>query len=96
MSFFQGLNLSGGRVRAKLDLYNYATNANLKNQASVNTSKFAKQVDLSNLTNISYLKSERDKLHIDRLVPISVDLIKLTDVPKVVWVIRGTMPKSFK
>ena len=35
----------GGRVQVELDLYNYATKANLKNRTGVDTSKFAKKVD---------------------------------------------------
>ena len=45
-----------GRVKVELDLPNYATKADLKNAASVNTSTFAKKVDLASL------KSELDKL----------------------------------
>ena len=37
------------RVKVELDLSNYATKADLKNAAGINTSKFAKKVDLANL-----------------------------------------------
>ena len=33
----------GGRVRVELDLFNYATKANLKNATGVDTSDFAKK-----------------------------------------------------
>ena len=42
-------------------MYNYATKADLKNATGIDTSKFAKKVDLSNL------KSDLDKLDIDKL-----------------------------
>ena len=40
---------SGGRVKVKLDLSNYTTKADLKNATSVDTTKFAKKVDLADL-----------------------------------------------
>ena len=66
----------GGRVKAELDLSNYATKTDLKTATSVDTSKFAKKVDLANL------KSDVDKLDVDVLVPVPVDLSKLSDVVK--------------
>ena len=55
------LKSSGGKVKVELDLSNYATKADLKNATGVDTSKFAKKVDLSNLI------SNVDKLEIDKL-----------------------------
>ena len=88
----------GGRVKAELDLSNYTTKPDLKNAAGVDTSKFAKKVDLANLrfyvdkldihklknvlTDSSNLESKVDKLDVDKLVPVSVDLSKLSDVVK--------------
>ena len=41
---------SGGRVKVELDLSNYATITELKkNTTGLDTSKFAKKVDLANL-----------------------------------------------
>ena len=34
------------------------------------------------VTNLSNLKSKEDKLDVDRLLPVPVDLSKLSDVPK--------------
>ena len=51
----------GSNVKVELYLYNYATKADLKNAAGVDTSDFAKKVALANL------KSDVDKLDIDRL-----------------------------
>ena len=40
---------SGGKVKIELDLFNYATKANLENATGVDTSKFFEKVDLANL-----------------------------------------------
>ena len=55
---------------------NHATKADIKNISHVDTSSFALKTHLSNL------KSEVDKLDIDKLVPAPVDLSKLSDVVK--------------
>ena len=39
----------GGRVKVELGLSNYATKVDLQNSTCVDTSKFAKKVDLRNL-----------------------------------------------
>ena len=53
---------------------NYATKTDLKNLTHVDTSIFAFE------TNLAYLKTEVDKLDIDKLAPVHVDLSKLSDV----------------
>ena len=96
--YFPELKSLGGRVKAELDLSNYATKADLKNAAGVDTSQFAKKVDLANLksnvdklkidklknvpNNLTNLKSQVDKLYGNKLVPVSVYLSKLSDVVK--------------
>ena len=50
-----------GKVKVELDLSNYGTKTDLKNAAAVDTSSFAKKVDLANL------KTDVDKLDIDKL-----------------------------
>ena len=57
----------------KLIFSNYATKADIKNISHVDTSGFALKVNLANL------KSEVNKLDIDKLVPVPVDLSKLND-----------------
>ena len=64
----------GDSVKVKIDLSNYATKTDIKNISHVDTSSFALK------TNIASLKTEVDKLGIDKLVPIPVDLSKLSDV----------------
>ena len=61
----------GANVKVELDLSNYATKADLKNATGVDTSKFAKKVDLANL------KSDVDKLDIDELKNIPSGLSNL-------------------
>ena len=48
-------------MKAELDLSNYATKTDLKNATGIDTSTFAKKVDLASL------KSNIDKLDIDKL-----------------------------
>ena len=66
----------GGNINVKVDLSNYATKADLKNVTQVDTSSFALKTNLANL------KTEVDKLDIDKLAPVPVDLSKLSDVVK--------------
>ena len=66
----------GGNIKVKVDLSNYATKTDLKNVTHVDTSSFALK------TNLARLKTEVYKLGIDKLVPVPVDLRKLSDVVK--------------
>ena len=66
----------GGNIKVKVDLSNYATKTDIKNISHVDTSSFALK------TNLSSLKTEVDKLDIDKLAPVPVDLSKLSDVVK--------------
>ena len=66
----------GGNINVKIDLSNYATKTDLKNVTHVYTSGFALK------TNLAHLKTEFDKLDIDKLAPVPVDLSKLSDVVK--------------
>ena len=66
----------GGDINIKVDLSNYATKADIKNISHDDTSSFVLKTNLANL------KTEVDKLDIDKLVPVPVDLSKLNDVVK--------------
>ena len=57
-----------------MDLSNYATKADIKNISHIDTSSFALKANLANL------KTKVDKLEIDKLVHVPVDLSKLSDV----------------
>ena len=59
----------GGEINVKVDLSNYATKTDLKRSFALKS-------------NLASLKTEVDKLDIDRLVLIPVDLSKLSDAVK--------------
>ena len=96
--YFPEPTSSGGRVEVELDLSNCGTKVELKNATGVDTSRFARSGDLTNLksdidelhidklrnvpTNLRNLKSKTDQLDANELVPVSVDLSKLSDVLK--------------
>ena len=64
----------GGDMNVKINLSNYATKTDLKNVTHVDVSSFALK------SNLASLKTEVDKLDIGKLVPVPVDLSKLSDV----------------
>ena len=66
----------GGDISVKVDLSNYATKADIKNISHVDTSRFVLK------TNLADLKTEVDKLDIDKLKSVPVELSKLSDVAK--------------
>ena len=63
-------------IKVKIDLSNYATKEDIKNITHVDTSSFALK------TNLSSVKTEIDKLDINKLVPVPTDLGKLSNVVK--------------
>ena len=65
-----------GDINVKGDLSNYATKADITNISHVDTSSFALKTKLANL------KTEVDKLDIDKLVPVPSDLSKSSNVVK--------------
>ena len=66
----------GGNINVKVDLSNYATKTDLENVTHVDTASFAIKTNLANL------KTEVDKLDIDKLAPVPVDLSKLSGIVK--------------
>ena len=66
----------GEDISVTVDLSNYAAKADLKNVTHVDISSFSLRKNLANL------KTEVDKLDIDKLVPVPADLIKLSNVVK--------------
>ena len=81
----------GGDISVKVDLSSYATKADIKNISHVDTSSFALKTDLASLKtevdklDIDKLKSILNNLNnlknkVDKLVSVSVDLIKLSNV----------------
>ena len=65
-----------GSINGKVDLSNNATKTDLTNVTHVDTSIFALK------TNLVSLKTEVDKLNIDKLAPVPVDLSKLSNAGK--------------
>ena len=66
----------GRDINVKVDLSYYATKDDIANITHVDNSSFALK------TNVANLKTEKDKLDIDKLVPLPRDLSKLSDVVK--------------
>ena len=66
----------GGNINVRVDLSNYATKTDLKNFTNVDTWSFALK------TNLTSLKTEVDKLDIEKLPPVPADLSKLSNVVK--------------
>ena len=66
----------GGDINVRVDLCHYATKIDIKNISHVDTSCFPIK------PNLASLKTEVDKLDIDKLVPFLVDLSKLSDAVK--------------
>ena len=76
----------------------YATKTDFKNTTGFDASPFAKKTDLVNLKsdvdkldidkpknvpiNLNNLKSKLDKLDVDKLIPVHVEVSKLSDVVK--------------
>ena len=74
--FPKPFRIFAGNITVKVDLSNYASKTDLKNVTHVDTSRFALKANLASL------KTEVDKVDIDKLMPVSVDLSKLSDVVK--------------
>ena len=72
-TYYPPYKSSSQNVKVELDLTNYATKTDLKNITHVDTSSYALK------TNLAALKSEVDKIDIDKLKTAPVDLAKLTN-----------------
>ena len=85
MSYFPPYSNSKITVEVELDLSNYATKSDLKH-----TSQFAKKDDLANL------KSEVDKLDIDKLSELHADKLKSipTDLNKLSDAVKNDIVKK--
>ena len=65
---------SSNNNKVELDLTNYATKTDLKNITHTDVSSFASK------TNLAALKTEVDKIDVDKLKTLSTDLAKLRNV----------------
>ena len=66
----------GRDINVTVDLSNYTPKNDLKNVTHNDTSSFALK------TNLATLKTEFDKLDIDKLAPVPTDLSKLSNIIK--------------
>ena len=83
--FPQPFRSFGRNVNVKVDLSNFATKADIKNISHLDTSSFVLKTNLANL------KSEVDKLGIDKFKPVPTDLSKLSSVVKMMLLKRMYM-----
>ena len=67
---------SSSYIKVELDLTNYATKTDLKNITHTDVSSFASK------TNLTALKTEVDKIDVDKLKTVPDDLAKLSNVVK--------------
>ena len=65
---------SSNNIKVELDLANYATKDDVKNITHVDVSSFASK------TNLAALKTGVDKIDVDKLKTVPVDLAKLSNV----------------
>ena len=72
MSYYPPYKSSSNNIKEELYLTNYATKTDLNNITHVDTSSFASK------TNLAALKSEVDKIDVDKLKTAPADLAKLT------------------
>ena len=70
MSYYPPYESSSNNIKVELDLTNYATKTDLKNIIHVDVSSFA---------NLAALKTEVDKIDVDKIKTVPVDLAKLTN-----------------
>ena len=76
MSYYPSYKSSSNSIKVELDLSNYATKTDLNNVTHVDTSSFASK------TNLAALKTEVNKLDIDKLKTTPIDLAKLSNLVK--------------
>ena len=74
--YFPPYNNSSENIKVELDLSNYATKKDIKYIIHVDTSSYALK------TNLAALKTEVDKIDIDKLKTVPNDLAKLSNVVK--------------
>ena len=75
-TYYPPYKSSSNNIKVELDLTNYATKTDLKNITLPDVSSFASK------TNLSALKTEVDKVDVDKLKTVPDDLAKLSNVVK--------------
>ena len=74
--FSKPLRSFGENISVKVDIYNYETKTDLKNVTHVDTSRFALKANLASL------KTEVDKLDVDKLVSVPFYFSELSELLK--------------
>ena len=77
----------GGDINVRFDISNYATKSDWNNATGIDTSK------LTAKSNLARLKAKVDKLAVDKLMSVPIDLSKLSDVVKNDVVKKSVYPK---
>ena len=75
-TYYPPYKSSSNNVKVELDLTNYATKTDLKNITHVDVSRFASK------TNLAALKTEVDKIDVDKLKTTPIDLDRLSNLVK--------------
>ena len=75
-TYYPPYKSSSNNIKVELDLTKYSTKTDLKNIAHTDVSSFASK------TNLAALKTEVDKIDVDKLKTVSDDLAKLSNVVK--------------
>ena len=75
-TYYPPYKSSSNNIKVELDLTNYATKTDLKNITHTDVRNFASK------TNLAALKTEIDKIDVDKLKTVSDDLAKLSNVVK--------------
>ena len=75
-TYYPPYKRSSNNIKVELDLTNYATKTDLKNITPTDVSSFASKTDLA------ALKTEVDKIDVDKLKTVPDDLAKLINVVK--------------
>ena len=76
MSYYPPRKSSSNNIKVELDLSNYATKDDVKNITHVDVRSYATK------TNLAALKTEVDKIDVDKLKTVPDDLAKLSNVVK--------------
>ena len=76
MSYYPPYKSSSNNIKVELDLSNYATKDDVKNITHVDVSSYTTK------TNLAELKTEVDKIDVDKLKTVPDDLAKLSNVVK--------------
>ena len=76
MSYYPPYKSSSNNIKVELDLNNYATKDDVENITHVDVSSYATK------TNLAALKTQVDKIDVDKLKTVPDDLAKLSNVVK--------------